>query len=245
MKKLAGIFITGTDTGVGKTAISGGLAGALADKGLSVGVMKPVQSGAGVRNGAFYSPDSEFMIAACGSQDEIELVCPVMLREPLAPSVAADIEGKAIDLGIIRNAYLELEKRHDIVIVEGAGGIAVPVKDNFLYSDLIKCLCLPAIIVARAGLGTINHTFLTVEYAKTCGISVTGVIINDFKGGIAEETNPGIIEKLTGVPVLGIIPHDDTIDTENGIIGNIVGLVKECVDLESVIPKDKCICLEN
>ena len=231
---MAGIFITGTDTGVGKTAISGGLAGALADKGLSVGVMKPLQSGAGVRNGAFYSPDSEFMIKACGSQDEIELVCPVMLREPLAPSVAAEIEGKTIDLDIIRNAYLELERRHDIVIVEGAGGIAVPVKDNFLYSDLIRCLGIPSIVVARAGLGTINHTFLTVEYAKNCGISVTGVIINDFKGGIAEETNPDIIEKLTGVPILGIVPHDDTIDTENGNVGNIVGLVKECVDFSKI-----------
>lgn len=234
MKKLAGIFITGTDTGVGKTAVSGGLAGALADKGLSVGVMKPVQSGAGLRNGTFYSPDAEFMIKACGAQDEIELVCPVMLREPLAPSVASEIEGKTIDLDIIRNAYLELERRHDIVIVEGAGGIAVPVKDNFLYSDLIKCLGIPAIIVARAGLGTLNHTFLTVEYAKTCGILVTGVIINDFKGGTAEETNPGIIEKLTGVPILGIVPHDDTIDTENGNVGNIVGLVKECVDISNM-----------
>lgn len=241
MRKLAGIFITGTDTGVGKTAISGGLAGALAHKGLSVGVMKPIQSGAGLRNGVFYSPDSEFTIKACGAQDEIELVCPVMLREPLAPSVASDIEGKTIDVNIIRNAYLELERRHDIVIVEGAGGIAVPIKDNFLYSDLIKCLGIPAIIVARAGLGTINHTFLTVEYAKTCGISLTGVIINDFKGGMAEETNPGIIEKLTGVPVLGIIPHDDTIDTEDCSIGNIVELVKERVDLESVVPeKLKC-----
>ena len=239
MKNLAGIFITGTDTGVGKTAVAGGLAGALADKGLRVGVMKPIQSGAGFRNGTFYSPDAEFMIAACGAQDEMELVCPVMLREPLAPSVAADIEGKTIDLDIIKNAYLELERRHDIVIVEGAGGIAVPIKDNFLYSDLIKCLGIPAIIVARAGLGTINHTFLTVEYAKTCGISVTGVIINDFKGGMAEETNPGIIEGLTGVPILGIIPHDDTIDTENGNVGNIVGLVQEYVDLEPVIPKDE------
>ncbi|MBE0521614.1 MAG: dethiobiotin synthase [Candidatus Methanoperedenaceae archaeon] len=231
---MAGIFITGTDTSIGKTAVAGGLAGALADKGLDVGVMKPVQSGAGLRNGMFYSPDAEFMIAACGSQDEMELVCPVMLREPLAPSVAAELEGKTVDVDIIKNAYLELERRHDIVIVEGAGGIAVPIKDGFLYSDLIKFLGIPAIVVARAGLGTINHTFLTVEYAKTCGITVTGVIINGFKCGTAEETNSGIIEKLTGVPILGIVPHDDTVDTENGRIGNIVGLVKEYVDFSKI-----------
>lgn len=234
---MAGIFITGTDTSVGKTAVAGGLAGVLAYKGLDVGVMKPVQSGAGLRNGMFYSPDAEFMIAACGSQDEMKLVCPVMLREPLAPSVAAELEGKTVDVDIIKNAYLELERRHDIVIVEGAGGIAVPIKDGFLYSDLIICLCLPVIIVARAGLGTINHTFLTVEYAKTCGIQVTGVIINDFKGRTAEETNSGIIEKLTGVPILGIIPHDDTVDTENGSIGDIVRLVKEHVVLSLIVPE--------
>jgi dethiobiotin synthetase len=242
VKILAGVFITGTDTGVGKTAVAAGLAGALTDMGFSIGVMKPVQSGAGLRNGRLYSQDAEFMIAAAGSQDEIELVCPVLLREPLAPAVAAELESKTVRVDIIKNAYMELKKRHDFVIVEGTGGIAVPLKDRFLFSDLIKYLGIPAIIVVRAGLGTINHTFLTVEYAKRCGISVTGVIINDFKGGMAEETNPGIIAGLTGVPVLGIIPHDSTINTENGSIGNMVRLVREHVDLAGVVPENlRCV----
>lgn len=234
---MTGIFITGTDTDIGKTVVAAGLAGALMDKGYNVGVMKPVQSGAEMKNGTLYSQDAEVMIKAVGSSDEMELICPVLLREALAPSVAAELEGKQLDLEQIRNAYMELEKRHDLVVVEGAGGIAVPLKDKFLIADLILYLGIPAIIVARAGLGTINHTFLTIEYARKCGISVVGVIINNYKGGIAEQTNPQILSKLTGIPVLGIIPHCHTMETE-GVTPEVeaISLVREHVKLESVIP---------
>ena len=137
---MSGIFITGTDTDVGKTAIAAGLAGALRLMGYSVGVMKPVQSGAALRNGKLYSQDAELMKMAADTQDEDELICPVLLREALAPGIAAEMEGKSIDLDLILNSYRELRRRHDIVIVEGAGGIAVPVKDRFLISDLILLL---------------------------------------------------------------------------------------------------------
>lgn len=238
---MTGIFVTGTDTNVGKTAVAAGIAGALRNKGYSVGVMKPVQSGAALRNGKLYSQDAEFMIKAALANDEEGLVCPVLLKEALAPGVAAKMEGKNIDIELIKNAYIELEKRHDIVVVEGAGGIAVPLKDSFLISDLVSLLGVPAIIVARAGLGTINHTFLTVEHAKNSGIPIIGVIINTpylntgiNKGGLAEETNPEVIEELTGVPVLGIIPHDPEISTEAGEIGDIVSLVERHVDIKAI-----------
>ncbi len=232
---MAGIFITGTDTNVGKTAVAAGLAGALKQRGYNVGVMKPVQSGAAVRNGKLYSRDAEFLTAVIDGQGETGLISPVLLREALAPSVAADIEGKTIDLNLIRNAYLELEQMHDIVIVEGAGGIAVPLKNKFLTSDLIAYLGVPAIIVARAALGTINHTFLTLEHAKRTGISVIGVIINNYIGGVAEETSPKIINELTGILVLGIIPHDPAIDVEGGRPGDIVSLVEGSIDIERII----------
>ncbi len=232
---MTGIFVTGTDTNVGKTAIAAGIAGALRNKGYSVGVMKPVQSGAAQRNGRLYSQDAEFMIKAASACDGEELVCPVLLKEALAPGVAAKIEGKDIDIELIKNAYSELEKRHDFVVVEGAGGIAAPLKDNFLISDLISFLGIPAIIVARAGLGTINHTLLTVEHAKNRKIPVIGVILNNYKGGLAEETNPEAIEKLTGVPVLGIIPHDSRISTEEGELGDIVALVERHVDISRLM----------
>lgn len=232
---MTGFFITGTDTNVGKTAVAAGLAGALKQRGYNVGVMKPVQSGAAVRNGKLYSQDAEFLTAVIDEQGETGLICPVILREALAPSVAAEIEGKTIDLNLIRNAYLELERLHDIVIVEGAGGIAVPLKNKFLTSDLITYLGVPAIIVARAALGTINHTFLTLEHAKRTGIPVIGVIINNYRGGAAEETSPKIINELTGIPMLGIIPHDPAIDVEEGRPGDIVSLVEGSIDIERII----------
>lgn len=229
---MTGIFITGTDTDVGKTTVAAGLAGALKNRGYSVGVMKPVQSGAGIRNGRLYSQDAEMMRKAAGSEDEENLVCPVLLKEARAPGVAAEMEGKTIDVEVIKNAYDELERRHDIVIVEGAGGIAVPLKDRFLISDLIAYLGLPAIIVARAGLGTINHTFLTIEHARRSGIAMIGVVINNYRGGLAEETNPKVISELAGVPVLGIIPYDERISA--GDVRSIVSLVERNVDIEAV-----------
>ncbi|MCZ7381377.1 MAG: dethiobiotin synthase [Candidatus Methanoperedens sp.] len=232
---MKGIFITGTDTGIGKTAVASGLAGAFKNRGYSVGVMKPVQSGALVRNGKLYSQDAEFLMKAVDKNDEPELICPVLLREALAPGVAAEIEGKTVDLELIKNAYSKLEKRHNIVIVEGAGGIAVPLGKRFLISDLITCLGTPAIVVARSRLGTINHTFLTIEHARRRGIRVMGIVINNYRGGIAEETNPEVIAELTGLPILGIIPHDPAINVESGSLGNIVSLVEKNVDINNII----------
>src|SRR3990172_11863935 len=105
---MTGIFITGTDTNIGKTVIAAGLAGALKNKGYSVGVMKAVQSGAGIRNGKLYSPDAELMMQVIETKDEIELTCPYLLKEAMAPGVAAEIEGLEIDFDIIKSAYKEL-----------------------------------------------------------------------------------------------------------------------------------------
>ncbi len=232
---MSGIFITGTDTNIGKTAVAAGLAGALKQKGYKVGVMKPVQSGAGIKNGRLYSQDAEILMAAIDKHDELELICPVVLREPLAPVIAAEKERKIIDLELIKNAYNELVKHHDFVIVEGAGGIAVPLKDKILISDLITYLGIPAVIITRAGLGTINHTFLTVEHAKSRGIPLIGVIINNYIGGVAEETNPKIITELIGIPILGIIPHDPTMCLESKNLGNIISLVERNVDIEHIV----------
>lgn len=234
---MAGIFITGTDTSIGKTVIAAGIAGAMQNKGYSVGVMKAVQSGAGIRNARLYSPDAEFMMQVIETKDEMELTCPYLLKEAMAPGTAAEIEGTEIDIDIINSAYQELEKRHDIVIVEGAGGIAVPIKKRFLISDLIKYMDIPVLIVARAGLGTINHTFLTIEYAKRSGIKIIGVIINNYRGGAVEEKNPAVICGLTGIPVTGIIPHDPSVCSERGIPGNIVSLVERNVDLDKIIER--------
>lgn len=198
---MKGIFVTGTDTGVGKTVVAAGIAALLKSRGLNVGVMKPVASGG--------REDAHLLRLASGSDDDLDLINPIHLRHPLAPGVSAQLEGVPVNIGLIEQAARELSRRHDVLVVEGAGGLLVPIRDDFFMADLVLNLGLPLLIVARRGLGTINHTLMTVECAKTRGIEVAGVIYNDarkIEEGIAERTNPEVIERLSGVPCLGAAP---------------------------------------
>lgn len=212
-----GIFITGTDTGVGKTVVAGGLACALKREGLDVGVIKPVETGCIETDEGLIAPDADFLINITGVKDKIDLVAPYRFKEPLAPSVAAEIEGREIDIEKIITSYNLLTKMHDFVIVEGTGGLLVPIWKDLLFIDLIKSLSVPIIIVARMGLGAINHTLLTVRCARSAGIEIIGIIFNHLdnkKDGIAEKTNPNIIKRLCNIPILGIIPFIDKLKTE-------------------------------
>lgn len=221
-------FITGTDTGVGKTIIAGALAAAFREKGLDVGVMKPVATGGW--------DDARFLIKSAGVEDNIFLVNPYCLATPVAPAVAAEIEKLKIDIGRIRAAYEELSRRHEMLIVEGVGGLLVPIYKKYLVTDLIKDLDLPIIIVAKPGLGTINHTLLTISQARRSRIKVLGVIINNYDeatAGIAEKTAPEVIEKVGNVPILGIVRHIDGADTEEGF-HSLVKEVEERVRLDLI-----------
>ncbi len=221
-------FITGTDTGVGKTVIAGALAAVLKKKGIDVGVMKPVATGGW--------DDARFLIRAAGVKDNLFLVNPYCLGTPVVPAVAAEIEGVKIDIRKIKNAYEELSKRHDILIVEGVGGLLVPIYKNYLVTDLINELKLPVIIVAKPGLGTINHTLLTIRQAKVSRINVLGVIISNYddaNAGIAEMTAPEVIERIGKVPVLGIVSHIEGADTEKGF-KTLVKEVEERVSFDLI-----------
>lgn len=221
-------FITGTDTGVGKTIIAGALAAAFREKGIDVGVMKPVASGGW--------DDARFLIKSAGVEDNIFLVNPYCLATPVAPAVAAEIEKLKIDIGRIKAAYEELSRRHEMVIVEGVGGLLVPIYKKYLVTDLIKDLDLPIIIVAKPGLGTINHTLLTISQARRSRIKVLGVIINNYDeatAGIAEKTAPEVIEKVGSVPILGIVRHIDGADTEEGF-HSLLKEVEERVRLDLI-----------
>lgn len=206
MKRLRkGIFVTGTDTGVGKTVVAGAIASALKKKGINVGVMKPIATG-----GQAKSEDAIFLKRAAGIDDPLNLINPVCFKTPVAPMVAARLENKRIDIEKIRNAYCKLRKRHEFLVAEGIGGVLVPIKKNYLVSDLIADLDLAAVIVARPNLGTINHTLLTVEALKNKGIEIAGIIFNDAGGRFKDEsikTNPAIIAEITNLPVLGIFPR--------------------------------------
>ncbi|WP_298435328.1 dethiobiotin synthase [Geobacter sp.] len=202
------IFITGTDTGVGKSVVSAALARLLHRRGVNVGVMKPVTSGCIERDGALVSEDAELLAwAAGGSLDDD--CAPYRLRTPIAPSVAAAREGVKIDFTRIREAYERLAQRHDFVIVEGAGGLMVPLSGGMLVADLVTALKLPLLVVARPNLGTINHTVLTCFAAKQLGIDVRGVIVNSYPDppDMAEEYAPHLIDSLSGAPLLGVFPR--------------------------------------
>ncbi|MDD5643642.1 MAG: dethiobiotin synthase, partial [Syntrophales bacterium] len=138
---------------------------------------------------------------------------------PLAPGVAAAREGVKVDLERVAAALRELARRYDFLVVEGAGGLYVPLVDNnFLVLDLACWLKLPLLVVARAGLGTINHTALTVLAARRAGLAVAGVILNrgSASPGLAEQTNPEVIEALTGVPILGKVPEIANLESPEG-----------------------------
>lgn len=205
-----GIFITGTDTGVGKTYIACGIAAGLRMRGIDVGVMKPVETGCRMKDGDLIPSDSIRLMKAAGIKDALSLVNPCRFRRPLAPAVAAELEGKRISVDRIQKAYAALSRRHEFMIVEGAGGIMVPLRHDALYLDLAASLGLPVLIVARPGLGTINHTLLTVEALKNRKIPIAGIVFNSATRslrGLAEKTNPAVIGRISGIGIAGTILH--------------------------------------
>lgn len=194
-----GIFVTATDTGAGKTYVACAIARALKAGGVNLGVFKPLASGD--------RKDVVKLIKAAGVADTLSAVNPLFFKHPLAPYVSAKLSGKKVNLNIVKRAFLKLKRKYGFIIVEGAGGALVPVKKDYFVIDMIKELRLPALVVAKPYLGTINHTLLTVAALKRKGIKVAGVIISGGRGKTpAERTNPEIIRELTGLPVAVIAP---------------------------------------
>lgn len=203
-----GIFITGTDTGAGKTFVCRGLARALRGRGWDIGVMKPVESGCRRVDGRLVPEDAVLLQESAGSSDRLEEINPYALEHPLAPALAAELEGVDIRTEIIQQAYLRLAERHDLVLVEGAGGLLAPITGDYFMADLARDLGLPLLLVSRAQLGTINHTLLTLSHALRMGIHVLGVVMNNVtpQTGLAESLNAGALQRWGGVPFLGALP---------------------------------------
>jgi dethiobiotin synthetase len=211
-----GIFITGTDTGVGKTVVTAGLAFLLRKHGWDVGVMKPIATGCSSRSGRLGSPDARFLMAAAESNDDPDWVVPYCLRAPLAPFAAAEQEGIPIDLQRIGTVYQQLSDKHDILLVEGIGGLEVPVTRKETVADLIRLLNLPILIVAANRLGTLNHLLLTLRWAQQCGIEVRGIVFNhpDRRKDRSAQTNPPILASLVDTPILGTVPYIEGLSVE-------------------------------
>jgi dethiobiotin synthetase len=168
------LFITGTDTGVGKTVVACAIAEALRRRHIDVGVMKPIETGVGAQGPL----DAISLAEAAGVADALDLVCPQRFELPAAPSVAAAREGRAVDLGEIRAAHAELARRHAFLLIEGAGGVLVPIAPGFSMIDLAAEFGAPLVVVTRASLGTINHTLLTLEAIERRGLRLAGVVIS-------------------------------------------------------------------
>lgn len=214
-----GIFITGTDTGVGKTIVAAALARLLHNRGLKVGVMKPVTSGCSFGPAGPLSDDAELLAWSAGTTVTPE-VAPYLLKEPLAPAAAAELEQTRIEFSRLLAAYHRISEQHDFTIVEGAGGLMVPLSGGLLIADLVKLLGLPLLVVARPDLGTVNHTLLTTFTARQLAIDLRGIVINGFPQtpSLAESTAPHLIDSLAGVPLLGRFPHTVATDDREIVV---------------------------
>ncbi len=237
MKRNKGFFITGTDTGVGKTVAAATLALLLRGKGLHISVMKPVETGCKRTKRGLIPEDGTFLRDIANIKEEIDSITPLRYELPLAPLVSSEIEGKKINLDLIKESFHYMADKYDAVIVEGIGGLMVPLEENYYVYNLIKEFSLPAIIVTRSTLGTLNHTLLSIQCAQHSEIELAGIIINHStpdNRSLAEKTNPDIIKRLCPVPVIGILPYIASLD-----IGSLSNAIK---DLDYDIIK-KCLSI--
>lgn len=231
-----GIFITGTDTDVGKTVVAAGLALVLRSRGIKAGVMKPVATGCYGGDERLISQDAAFLMEA--AQNEYPpLTSPSRFRNPLSPNVAATLEKKEVDIPGILKSYRELQKHYDFIIVEGIGGLMVPLKKDYYVANLIQDMGLPLVIVSYSGLGAINHTLLTVDAATIRGLEVRGIIFNRVSVAnysLAELTNPKVIHDLSGVPVLGSLPDIEGLNKDNCQFGKLKEIFQERIRIDKI-----------
>jgi len=207
---IPGLFITGTDTHIGKTLVAGAIADWFRRRDLRVAVCKPIATGCEKRREGLVSQDAEFLAHHADAKFPLSTICPQRFAEPLAPAVAAERAKQPIEWNAIDSAIQSMSDQSDVLIVEGVGGVMVPLTRKHMILDMIGWLGLPVVVVAGAGLGTINHTLLTLQALRAAKLPIAGVVINKYPAEtppIAEETNPRSIEKWGSVPVLCVVPE--------------------------------------
>jgi len=215
-----GYFVTGIDTNIGKTYVTTQMVACLQNKGIDAIPYKPIQSGVVNIGNRVIGEDVAFYKEKLDLIEEHDYYNTYTLKTPVSPHLASKLEDVFIDEQVILEKYKQLESKHDVVFVEGAGGVAVPLKENFGTIDLIKRLNLPVILVTSLKLGTINHTVLTTEYLKSHQINVLGLLINKVPSVMneMEKDNLVMLEKLTGHDILGVIPEQTDFFTETSIL---------------------------
>jgi dethiobiotin synthetase len=211
-----GIFITATDTGIGKTLVTSALVMCLVQRGIDVGVMKPIETGVSISVKA--QSDGARLRSAAGSHDPMAEVCPYVFRLPVAPLFASEEEGTTVEVARIIRVFRSLSRKHTFMVVEGIGGIYVPVTRLCNVSDLIYQMKLPTIVVGQAGLGGINQALLTIHALRLRKIPIIALVLNHRRpvqtktARVQEQSTVHLLRRLAGVPVLGPLPYCPTVN---------------------------------
>jgi dethiobiotin synthetase len=206
---IPGLFITATDTGVGKTVVASAIARSLSLQGHRVGVCKIAATGCIKQDDQLISEDAQMLSRAIGDRFPLETICPIRYLEPLAPAVAADRAGIPLDWSLLQQSLDTIQSQSDMLIIEGVGGIMVPMDDRHMVLDVARWLGLPTLVVTRAGLGTINHTLLTLNALRSASVRIAGIVMNRLSNDpddIAEQTNAAAIQRWGNVSVRCCIP---------------------------------------
>lgn len=226
-----GLFIVGTDTDVGKTFVTAGLIKKLREAGINAGYYKAVLSGGYYDGDELIPGDAKEVLDASGIDENYNQCVSYILETAVSPHLAAEIEKVDIRLDKILEDYKMLDEKYEYLSVEGSGGIVCPIKmtetEIILLEDIIKAINLPTLVVARAGLGTINHTILTVDYLRQKEIKIQGIILNGYdKQNLIHSNNKKIIEKLTNIKVVATVPIGNVQDNVEIEIEDLLALYR-------------------
>lgn len=252
--RLPGLFITATDTSVGKTVVTSSIAWALRKRGLKVSVSKPMASGCRHDREGLVAEDAEAIAHFSDCRLPLDVINPVRYAKPVAPAVAADELGEEIDFTAIARSLQRLDEWGDVMLIEGVGGLLVPIsatQPQVTVLDLVMALRYPTIVVCRAGLGTLNHTAMTVRLLRESGLSIAGLVINGYiadQGASTSQTqqadasmasNRLWLERMTRLPVLATLPacEPTNVRPERGVIAEEILEAAAMADWRSVLKK--------
>jgi dethiobiotin synthetase len=208
MTQPAAWFVIGTDTEIGKTLVSAALLHALAQRGVRAAGMKPVAAGATWRDGAWHNEDADMLAANAGVELPLELLTPCLLRQPMAPHIAAELEQHRIDLSYLRACYDQVAAMADAVVVEGVGGFRVPLTDGADTADMAVQFGLPVIMVVGLRLGCLSHALLTAESVAARGLELVGWVANTVDADMLQiQANIDALQQRLPAPLLGVVPR--------------------------------------
>lgn len=236
-EKTRGTLITGTDTGIGKTTVACGIVAALRARGLSIGVYKPVETGCTYVKRILSGPDCRLLAAAAGEQQQPDQVASYLFELPAAPLIAAEAAGQRIDPLVLSQQYEALQKRFGHMIVEGAGGLMVPLADGYTYLDVARHLKLDIVVVVGSRLGCINHALLTFACIQASGLRMRGYVVNTLLPAkddpVSPESNRRTIARFARYPDLGLFPYVAPKEVED--YGKLASMAEDTLDLKSFL----------